>query len=239
MLNLTLECILYIALLLWVIEINNPSSNANYGTKRRKFLEAQEELPVKWPVTTHKNMLIPRLNQLKTTSPSRDQKATSFGYFIISERPSVTASRPSTKKGISWNWVFISPWMCRRIHSQIELLPQVLPRPILWPDVPHSHIVQCYVDCSPCPGIHLHPKYQYVRQTQQCWGGLHVWNNYGVFCSLSILVSVGEVRNWNDCCSPHPQSWYKQTLVLTSITIFGVTFHWYGVTCEIINQFIL
>lgn len=65
------------------------------------------------------------------------------------------SSRLSTNKCILWDWVFISPWLGRCIHPKIELLPQKLPCPVLRPYVPHSHIVQCHVDCSPWPWIHL------------------------------------------------------------------------------------
>lgn len=56
---------------------------------------------------------------------------------------------PATKKSISRNWAFISQRVRVGKDPEIELLSQVLPRPILGPNVPHSHIVQSHVDCSP------------------------------------------------------------------------------------------
>jgi len=61
----------------------------------------------------------------------------------------------ATPQSITWNWVLISPWICRGIHPQIKLLAQILMNPILRPHIPHPHIVQRHVKCSPWLGINL------------------------------------------------------------------------------------
>ena len=76
-------------------------------------------------------------------------------YCSWSQWPCSATWCPATEEGIPRNWVLIPPWISRRIHTEIELLAQVLASPVLRPDVPHAHIVQRHVDCRPRLGVDL------------------------------------------------------------------------------------
>lgn len=66
------------------------------------------------------------------------------------------ADCPATEQSIARDGVFVSPRVCVRVDSEIELLAQVLASPVLGPHVPHPHIIQRHVHCSPRLRIDLH-----------------------------------------------------------------------------------
>lgn len=113
------------------------------------------------------------------------------------QRTSAAAYCPSTEKSIAWDWIFVSPRICRRIDTEIELLSQILASPVLRPHIPYSHVVQRHVNCSPWHRIHLkqeHGKqihqYLFIFLTWQ-WESIYRRANWKQEACLSL-----EVRMW-------------------------------------------
>jgi hypothetical protein len=70
-------------------------------------------------------------------------------FVFLSERPCPATSGAAAEEGVLGDGVLVAPRRRRRPDAEVELLPEVLPRPVLRPDVPHAHVVQWHVDRSP------------------------------------------------------------------------------------------
>lgn len=72
------------------------------------------------------------------------------------EGPRVSASCFAAKTCILWDGIFIPEWSWCCVNTQIKLLSKVLSCPRLRPQVPHTYVIQCYINRRPWLGIHLH-----------------------------------------------------------------------------------
>lgn len=73
----------------------------------------------------------------------------------VSQRPGPAPGRPAAQERVLGDGVLVAQGRGRRPDAEVELLPQVLPGPVLRPDVPHAHVVQGHVDRRPRSGVHL------------------------------------------------------------------------------------
>lgn len=69
---------------------------------------------------------------------------------------STAPTGPATENCILRDWVFVSQWSRGGVDSQVELLAEVLPCPVLGSQIPHPDIVQWNVDGCPWVRVDLH-----------------------------------------------------------------------------------
>ena len=67
----------------------------------------------------------------------------------VSQRPGPATGGPAAQERVLGDRVFVAQRRRRRPDAEVELLPQVLPGPVLRPDIPHSHVVKGHVDRRP------------------------------------------------------------------------------------------
>lgn len=84
--------------------------------------------------------------------------------FICLERPCASSTCSTAKKCILRNWVLVPQRSWCRVHTQVQLLSEVLSCPKFRPQVPHSHIVKSHVYGCPWLGIYLQsPSTQHIK----------------------------------------------------------------------------
>lgn len=67
----------------------------------------------------------------------------------VSQRPGPATGRPAAEERVLGDRVLVAQRRRRCPDAEVELLPQVLPGPVLRPDVPHAHVVKGHVDRRP------------------------------------------------------------------------------------------